>query len=114
LPEVIPSAQGTQDMNDLLSEDGKDRNARSGKRHVGGAGCFIEKAQSARLTWGDISYEMGASMRGRQEYLECRCASGKGTTSGNSSSGSSNGQKREGKRCIESESGCGEMDECIR
>jgi hypothetical protein len=49
-PGVTISGQGTVDRNDSLGEHGEDWNTWSRKRHVDGAGCFIEKAQSTRLT----------------------------------------------------------------
>lgn len=52
MPEVMRGVQGTEVRDDSLSEDGKDWNTGSWKGHVDGAGCFVEKAQSTRLTWG--------------------------------------------------------------
>jgi hypothetical protein len=47
-PDVTVNAQGTEDRNDSLSKHGKYWDARSRKRYVDGAGCFIEEAQSTR------------------------------------------------------------------
>lgn len=49
-PDVTVSAHGTDDRDDSLGEHGKDWDTWGWQRHVDGAGCFIEKAQSTRPT----------------------------------------------------------------
>jgi hypothetical protein len=53
-PDVAVSAQGDDDGDDSLGEHGENWDtwspSWSRKRHIDGAGCFIEKAQSTRLT----------------------------------------------------------------
>lgn len=54
-PHVTISVHGADDRNDSLGEDGEDWDARRWQRHVDGAGCFIEKAQSTRPTLVKVS-----------------------------------------------------------
>ncbi len=47
---VTVSAHGTEHRNDSLGKHGEYWDTWGWQRHVDGAGCFIEKAQSTRLT----------------------------------------------------------------
>jgi hypothetical protein len=66
-PDVTVRAHGTDDRNDSLGEHGKDWHTWRWQRHVDGAGCFIEKAQSTRPTSVKVSDDnTEGSMRTRK------------------------------------------------
>lgn len=65
--DVTVSAQGADVRNDSLGEHGEHWDTWSWKRHVDGAGCFIEKAQRTRLTFVGVSDDSTkGSMRTRK------------------------------------------------
>lgn len=56
---VTVSAHGTEHRNDSLGKHGEYWDTWGWQRHVDGAGCFIEKAQSTRPTSVKVSDDNG-------------------------------------------------------